>query len=73
MTKTKVTIKAADNKVYVSVEIAGYGKDDTNYSVAKVFGQLAAANFPSFNGTETEWTNILKTAQSTVVENLGTM
>ena len=71
MTKTKVTIDTGTKK-YISVDIAGHGKDDTNYDVMLTLKQLNKENFPSFNGNQLEWDAILNTA-SVKIENLGVM
>ena len=72
MTKTKVTVFTSA-KTYISVDIPGKGRDDTNYNVREVLGQLDSSKFPSFSGTEQEWKIILKTADNISIQNLGVM
>lgn len=56
-------------KNYVSVNIEGRGKDDTNYDIGEVIHQLDSSNF---HGTEDEWQILLSTAE-VKIENLGQM
>jgi len=70
MTLVKVTVKTS-NRIYVSVDIPGYGFNNTNFNVAKVTLQLLPDNFPSFNGTVEEWDDIKRHAIQIKFENIG--
>ena len=71
MTITKITVIAADNKHYVSVDVPGHGKTEEDYDVAKVIHQLVPSVFSSFHGTDEEWKIILEEAQEIKIENMG--
>ena len=70
MTLVRTTIKTA-TKVFVSVDLFGYGSDITNFSVAKTTLQILPENFPSFHGTQEEWDEIMNSTVEIKTENIG--
>lgn len=71
MIKTKVTVKAADNKTYISVDIESNDYADA-FSLQEVnYLKRDKTKFPAFTGTDLEWDEILRTAESIKIENLG--
>ena len=68
----KMTVTAADNRKYVSIELPGNGNSEHNHNVGKSFDQVdQSSNFQSYQGTQEEWIELLKTTKSVVIENIG--
>ena len=70
MTIVKATIKSG-NKTYVSIELPGYGANNSNFNVAKTALQLLPENFPAFKGTQEEWETMMDNTTEIRIENLG--